>query len=156
MGAGVHVVLLPCAVSQVVLSVIEAIAIYVIANEGGRCGGEEAMHKDLLLAGFVVPWGIAGSIRFSAGSGLTEPFELGEPDVVFWIDFDEPVFSEWYFAVVAESVGVDGQVVVWPVAGLDIALVREAEGTAYVVRFDNGPAGKAGIEVDSRGIFDAV
>jgi len=154
--AGVHIVLLSCAVSEVLFSVIEAIAVYMVAHKGFGRGGEEAMHKDGLLAGFVVPWAIAGGIRFFAGPGLTEPFELREPEVIFGVNFCEPPFSERDFAVIAEQVSIDGQLVPRPVVGVDGIIIREAELAAYIVLFDDRPAGLARIKLNGRGVLDAM
>jgi hypothetical protein len=53
-------------------------------------------------------------------------------------------------------VGVDGELILRPVVGIDVIVFCAAETAADIVLFDGGPSGLAGIEVDVRGVFDAV
>ena len=87
---------------------------------------------------------------------MAVPSELWEPDVVFGVDLCELALCERDFAVVAEAVGVDEQVVFWPVVCPNRVFLGVAELATYIVIFDDGPAGLAGIGVEERGIFYAM
>ena len=84
------------------------------------------------------------------------PSKLCEPGVVIRVDFCEPTLCEWYFAVIAEVVGVDGEVVFRGRVGIDVIFKSEAEAAADIAIFDDGPASKACIEGEERGINQAM
>lgn len=70
-----------------------------------------------------------------------------------WVDLCESSLCERYFAVVAESVFIDLEVISGPAVLLDSVLFGEAEAPAYIIVPDDGPAGEAGIWVEGGGVF---
>ena len=60
---------------------------------------------------------------------------------------------EWDFAVIAEAVFVDWQVVFRPIVGVDVIFVGEAELATNVGLFDDWPACAACSSVQGGGIF---
>ena len=84
------------------------------------------------------------------------PSELRQPDVVLRIDLDVLALGEGDYAIVAEAVPVYGQVVFGPVIHLDVALAHKAKRSAYIVWFDDGPAGQAGADINIGRILYAM
>ena len=84
------------------------------------------------------------------------PSELGQPDIVFRVDFCEAALCEVDFAVIAELVGINRQFVFRPVVGVYRVLVGVSEIPAYIVFFDDRPKCLAGCAVHGRWIFYAM
>jgi len=60
------------------------------------------------------------------------------------------------FAVVAEAVGINGEVVFWPMVGVYGIIGGAAEAAAYIVGFYTRPNRPAGIAIKNRRIFYAM
>ena len=87
---------------------------------------------------------------------MAVPAELREPEVVFGVDFCEFSLGERDFAVVAELVFIDGQLVPRPMVGLYGIFIGEAELAADIIILDDWPAGLAGVASEGGGILYAV
>jgi len=74
-GTGVEIILLSCAVAEVLFSIVKAIVVYVVANKMRRGIGKHSMHHDLLLSDSAFCWGITSGIT-PAGAYLTKPAKL--------------------------------------------------------------------------------
>jgi len=87
---------------------------------------------------------------------ITIPSKLGQPDIVLRVNFCKLAARERYFAVIAELVGINRQLVFRPVVGRYLIFGGVSELAAYIVFFDGRPAGTAGCAVHGRWIFYAM
>lgn len=87
---------------------------------------------------------------------ITVPAELREPDVVLGVNFSKLAAGKVYAAVIAESIGVDGQVVSRPAVRVDMFRIYKAEAATYIIIFDDRPASLASSAVEGGRIFYTV
>lgn len=141
------------AVAEVLLSVVEAVVVDVVADEvvGGVCN--HAVHNNFLAAD--VTRGMTHSVNCSGHLAVC-PSPLGEPGVVFGVDFDVFSAGEWDFAVIAEVVFVDWQDVSWACVSVGIVGVYVAELGAFMAGADGRQEGLACVGIDGRGVECAM
>ena len=141
------------AVAKILFSVVEAIVVYVVADKMRGGIGEKAVHKDSFR--FAGAYYGAGGVdcRFIY---LAVPAELREPDIVFGVNLCELTFRKRDFAIIAEAVGVNGQVAFRPAVFIQGIPIGVAEAAAYIIVFDSRPARVACAAVEDGWIFYAV
>ena len=95
---------------------------------------------------------------------ITVPAELREPYIVFGVNLCELAAGKVYFAVIAEAVDVNWQVVFRPAVRVDmfriykadLSAIRVAEAATYIIIFDDRPASLAGAAVEGGRILYTV
>ena len=84
------------------------------------------------------------------------PAELREPYIVFGVNLCELAAGKVYFAVIAEAVDVNWQVVFRPAVRVDMFRIYKAEAATYIIIFDDRPASLASSAVEGGRIFYTV
>ena len=83
------------------------------------------------------------------------PSKLRKPDIIFRIDLRIPALRQRDFAIIAEPVFIDGQLVFEPTV-VDMFGPAAAKAAAEIFLPDDGPAGKARLGINSRRILYAM
>jgi hypothetical protein len=102
----VEVVLANSAIAEIGLSIIERVAINVVADKMRRGLCDETMHKDFVRFA-ILPDGSDGI--FCSGIGKTVPAETGKTNVVIGVKFGEPALRKRQETKRAKRVIFEGQ-----------------------------------------------
>lgn len=152
-GAAVDVILPDGAVAKVGAAIVQAVVIDVVTDKMLGRFGNQPVHKN--SPGFTGHGDSSHGIN-SFDITLAVPAKLRQPYVIFGIDFRVSAPGERDFAVIAEFISVNRQLVFRPVVGTDMFRLPVAKTAAYIFAFDDGPAGQAGLRNNRGRIFNAM